>query len=95
MIYGPGGYKYNDFLVIGTPMQVVLWILSVGLLTTTTGSNFYISWLVSLGVLFLAMAGTSCDLRIFQKSETRKAANANGSKPQPARPFHRNEKLTA
>ena len=50
MIYGPGGYKYNDFLVIGTPMQLVLWIFSVGLLATTTKSNFYISWLVSLGI---------------------------------------------
>merc|ERR1712232_1272875 len=26
MVYGPGGYKYNDFLLIGTPMQIVLWV---------------------------------------------------------------------
>jgi len=62
MIYGPGGYKYNDFLIIGTPMQVVLWILSVALLTTTTVSNFYISWLVCLGLLLLVMTLTSCNL---------------------------------
>lgn len=62
MIYGPGGYKYNDFLIMGTPMQVVLWILSVALLATTTTANFYISWLISLGVLLLVMALTSCDV---------------------------------
>mmetsp|Transcript_1401 Transcript_1401/g.3478 ORF Transcript_1401/g.3478 Transcript_1401/m.3478 type:complete len:488 (-) Transcript_1401:1642-3105(-) len=62
MIYGPGGYKYNDFLIIGTPMQIVLWILSVALLTTTTSSNFYVSWLVCLGLLLLVMAITAWDL---------------------------------
>ena len=68
MIYGPGGYKYNDFLRMGTPMQVVLWILSVALLTTTTSSNFYISWVLCLGLLFLVMAFTSLDLRaLFKK----------------------------
>jgi len=74
MIYGPGGYKYNDFLVIGTPMQIVLWILSVALLTTTTGSNFYVSWLICLGVLLLVMAITSCDLGAVWKKGTKKAA---------------------
>ena len=68
MIYGPGGYKYNDFLIIGTPMQIVLWILSVALLATTTSSNFYISWLVCLGLLVLVMAITSCDVKsLFKK----------------------------
>merc|ERR1719162_1044263 len=42
LIYGPGGYKYMDFVVIGTPMQLVLWIVTVFLLATTTNSNFYI-----------------------------------------------------
>jgi hypothetical protein len=76
MIYGPGGYKYNDFLVIGTPMQIVLWILSVALLTTTTGSNFYVSWLVCLGILLLVMAITSYDLGAVWKKGTKKAATA-------------------
>ena len=70
MIYGPGGYKYNDFLIIGTPMQIVLWILSVALLATTTSSNFYISWLVCLGLLVLVIAITSCDVKsLFKKPE--------------------------
>jgi len=63
MIYGPGGYKYNDFLIIGTPMQIVLWILSVGLLTTTTSSNFYWSWLICFGLLLAVMAVTTADVR--------------------------------
>ena len=33
MVYGPGGYKYNDFLLIGTPMQIVLWVVSVTVLS--------------------------------------------------------------
>merc|ERR1712176_552258 len=72
MIYGPGGYKYNDFLVIGTPMQIVLWILSVALLTTTTGSNFYVSWLICLGLLLLVMAITSCDVGTLCKNGLKK-----------------------
>jgi len=73
MIYGPGGYKYNDFLVIGTPMQVVLWFLSVGLLATTTTSNFYVSWLISFGVLLLVMAVTTCDVGSLLKKRKKEA----------------------
>jgi len=73
MIYGPGGYKYNDFLVIGTPMQVVLWFISVGLLATTTTSNFYVSWLISFGVLLLVMAFTTCDVGALLKKGKKEA----------------------
>ena len=44
LIYGPGGYKYRDFLIFGTPMQIVLWILSVAFLVI---EPWYISWIVS------------------------------------------------
>mmetsp|Transcript_5533 Transcript_5533/g.13341 ORF Transcript_5533/g.13341 Transcript_5533/m.13341 type:complete len:1248 (+) Transcript_5533:310-4053(+) len=53
MVYGPGGYKYMDFVAIGTPMQLILWIFSIVLLETTTSTNFYISWLASFGALLL------------------------------------------
>jgi len=79
MIYGPGGYKTNDFLVIGTPMQLVLWIFSVALLVTTTDSNFYISWLISLGVLLLVVGITACDIGALLK--TKKATTATESEP--------------
>ena len=81
MIYGPGGYKYNDFLVIGTPMQLVLWIFSVGLLATTTKSNFYISWLVSLGILLLVVGITACDVGALLKTRTKKATATTESEP--------------
>ena len=76
MIYGPGGYKYNDFLIFGTPMQIVLWILSVALLTTTTSSNFYVSWLVCFGLLLAVMAVTSLDVRAIWRKELKKSDSA-------------------
>ncbi|KAG7341457.1 TrkA-C domain containing protein [Nitzschia inconspicua] len=54
MVYGPGGYRTTDFVWIGTPMQIILWIFSTILLGTTTLSNFYLSWLASLGALVVA-----------------------------------------
>jgi len=72
MIYGPGGYKYNDFLVIGTPMQLVLWIVTVFLLATTTNSNFYISWLVSFGILAFFACATICDFKALLRPRQKK-----------------------
>ena len=51
LIYGPGGYKYKDFLLIGTPMQVVLWLLSIFLLSYLDGSNWWLIW----GGMFLLL----------------------------------------
>lgn len=28
MIYGPGNYKFKDYMVIGTPLNLILWILA-------------------------------------------------------------------
>eukprot|EP00526_Cylindrotheca_closterium_P004033 CAMPEP_0113606276 /NCGR_PEP_ID=MMETSP0017_2-20120614/2769_1 /TAXON_ID=2856 /ORGANISM="Cylindrotheca closterium" /LENGTH=1216 /DNA_ID=CAMNT_0000514811 /DNA_START=270 /DNA_END=3920 /DNA_ORIENTATION=- /assembly_acc=CAM_ASM_000147 len=44
LIYGPGGYKYKDFLVIGTPMQLVLWILSIILLSSMNDRTWWMYW---------------------------------------------------
>ena len=27
MIYGPGNYKFKDYLVVGTPLNILLWII--------------------------------------------------------------------
>ena len=29
MVYGPGGYRFSDFVKVGVPLNVVLWIASV------------------------------------------------------------------
>jgi hypothetical protein len=77
MIYGPGGYKYNDFLVIGTPMQILLWIATVFLLATTTNSNFYISWLVSFGILAFFACVTICDFKALLRPRQKNALLAS------------------
>jgi di/tricarboxylate transporter len=28
MVYGPGGYKFGDFIKIGIPLNVILWIIA-------------------------------------------------------------------
>ena len=52
MVYGPGGYKYKDFLWMGTPMQIVLWILSVALLSYSL-LPWYASWIIIFAILLL------------------------------------------
>ena len=54
LIYGPGGYKYVDFLRIGTPMQVVLWILSI-IFISVDPSRWYLSW-VATGLVLLIVS---------------------------------------
>jgi len=53
LIYGPGGYKAKDFLYMGTPMQVILWILTTIILSNTT-VPWWVSWLWTF-VLFLSI----------------------------------------
>lgn len=53
MVYGPGGYKAKDFLLIGSPMQVVLWILSVVLVSSSL--NWWISWVVTSAILIVVV----------------------------------------
>ena len=58
MVYGPGGYKYVDFLKFGFPMQVVLWIFTVAILSfDPTFMNTFYTWVASfcfLAVVFVA-----------------------------------------
>ena len=53
LIYGPGGYKYNDFLKFGTPMQLVLLVLSTVFLVIA--DLWWISWLATTLVLILVV----------------------------------------
>ena len=47
-----GGYKVKDFVYMGTPMQLILWILTTIILTNTS-VDWWISWLWTAGVFFL------------------------------------------
>ena len=29
MIYGPGGYRFGDFLRVGVPLNLILWVVAV------------------------------------------------------------------
>jgi di/tricarboxylate transporter len=31
MVYGPGGYRYSDFLRIGGPLSLIIWVLTIAL----------------------------------------------------------------
>jgi di/tricarboxylate transporter len=55
LIYGPGGYKYKYFLAFGSPMQIVLWVLSTASLTVI--KPWYISWIATSAVLALVVFG--------------------------------------
>jgi di/tricarboxylate transporter len=66
MVMGPGGYSTKDFLVFGTPMQVVLWISTTIFLVST---RWWLCWLASFFVLVaVAVLRVSQDLRAKKKS---------------------------
>jgi di/tricarboxylate transporter len=29
MVYGPGGYKFTDFMRVGTPLHLMLWCIAI------------------------------------------------------------------
>jgi len=29
MVFGPGGYRYSDYIRVGLPLGIILWIISV------------------------------------------------------------------
>jgi hypothetical protein len=81
MVYGPGGYKTIDFFRLGTPMQIILWMVATVVLATTTESNFYISWLSSLAALIVgALFMIGDPLSVFRKSGTSTEETASYSK---------------
>ena len=32
MVFGPGGYRYSDYIRVGLPLGVILWIVSVAII---------------------------------------------------------------
>ena len=53
MVYAPGGYRNRDFLKFGGPLQVILWVSGVAVVST--GDTWYVSWIVT-ALLFAAVA---------------------------------------
>jgi Na+/H+ antiporter NhaD/arsenite permease-like protein len=77
MVYAPGGYKSIDYLKFGGPLQFLLWITSVALVTTT--APWYVNWLICI-LLFVvvcavALTASSYSLGKRRKTEERKAAD--------------------
>ena len=66
LIYGPGGYKYVDFLKIGTPLQIVLWIVSIFLLSVNI--PWYINWIAMTCLLIIT------SLILMSKSRKKKSS---------------------
>eukprot|EP00897_Mesotaenium_endlicherianum_P005624 jgi/Mesen1/508/ME000104S10599 len=63
MVYGPGGYKFADYLKFGGPMQI--WILFVTMGVTVTLHYWWIWWLCLIGLtvaLTPLLARQSCNL---------------------------------
>jgi di/tricarboxylate transporter len=56
MVYGPGGYKFIDFVKMGGPMQIVLWIWTVVLLSVEGVSSF-VWWGVGAVALVASVGG--------------------------------------
>ena len=52
LVLGPGGYSVKDFVYIGTPMQFILWIVTV-LILSNTFTPWWMSWLATFGVFLL------------------------------------------
>jgi di/tricarboxylate transporter len=60
MVMGPGGYTTKDFLIFGTPMQIVLWIATTIYLVAPA----WICWLATFAIFVSASAfRVTSDLR--------------------------------
>ena len=55
MVYGPGEYSNMDFLKFGAPMQILLWLSSTALVSTSNPDTWYVSWFVCFLALFVAI----------------------------------------
>ncbi len=49
MVMGPGGYSTGDYLILGTPMQLLLTVVTT--ISLVTSAWWYLVWMASLAVL--------------------------------------------
>eukprot|EP00977_Amphora_coffeiformis_P021935 scaffold10085_cov168-Amphora_coffeaeformis.AAC.6 len=64
MVMGPGGYSTVDFLIFGTPMQIVLLVGTTIILVTPMWASWLVSLLVLIGISALRIAGDLRKLRL-------------------------------
>jgi di/tricarboxylate transporter len=75
LVYGPGGYKTKDFLVFGTPLQIVLWIATTAIMTVIR--PWYISWIGSTIILVIAIIIRVIPLKKLFGKEPKKGHSAS------------------
>ena len=66
LIYGPGGYTTKDFLIFGTPLQIILWVLTTAILSNTS-TIWYLSWIWTFAVFFFTSLILVCPSTIKAK----------------------------
>ncbi|KAL7518562.1 hypothetical protein ACHAWX_003377 [Stephanocyclus meneghinianus] len=72
LIYGPGGYTVKDFLYLGTPMQIILWILTTAILSNSS-NMWYLSWIWTSAIWCFVMVVLVCPSTIKEKCGGRKS----------------------
>jgi hypothetical protein len=56
MVYIPGGYSNMDYMKFGAPMQLLLWISSVAMISAPNDDKWYIAWFICAAGLFVVAA---------------------------------------
>jgi len=78
LIYGPGGYKFMDFVRFGTPLQLILWVFTVAFLSAPLSLTYV--YAVIPGAMFIATGifmSVSCKRVSLMMGIQRKSADDN------------------
>ena len=82
MVYGPGGYTAKDFLWMGGPLQIVLWITSTAVVSAK-GSAFpwWASWIVTSVLFIIVSTARLTNGAIMARLQGAVKANVNAPAP--------------
>jgi hypothetical protein len=73
MVYGAGEYSNMDYLRFGAPMQILLWLASTAMVSTSSVDSWLVSWTVCFTgffvVVFLRLMGGSAYFRKNQQPQ--------------------------
>lgn len=84
LIFGPGKYKYSDFLLFGVPLQIVLWLSASAILSV---KPWYGSWVVTASMFFVVAfirvfsAGLLSSIGRSDNKRQAKRSNGSGARP--------------